>query len=150
MRRSVCVLFILLALFVTTDLLSAQQLPGEEWQVGVQDFGFKLERSDPNPVGPETRIPFELFDDVFDEGRTPRVSARIYNVLLQYVASPTTVDHPAGEGIPLEDLEYPTPGEYEAQWDGRDETGSFVASGVYILEFTVDGVSRMLRMFVTR
>jgi hypothetical protein len=112
--------------------------------------GFRLEQNYPNPFNPETRIPFELLDDVFPEGRPATVSIRIYNILLQYVASPTALNHPGGDGTPVIDLEYTIPGRHEAYWDGRDRSGQPVASGVYILELTVNGRSRQMRMFVTK
>ena len=75
---------------------------------------------------------------------------RIYNVLLQYVASPTAVNHQEGEGTHVIDLEYHFPGRHEVYWDGRDRSGAPVASGVYILEVTVNGRSKTLKMFASR
>ena len=73
---------------------------------------------------------------------------RIFNILRQYVASPTTLGHPAGDGTPVVDLEYTTPGHHEAYWDGRDRSGALVPSGVYILELTVNGTPQVRRMVV--
>ncbi len=150
MRRTCCVFFLLLALFVSMGSLEGQEFPPMGGQAGGQDVGFSLEQNYPNPFNPETRIPFQLFDEIFVDGRPATVSVRIYNLLLQYVASPTTVDHPSGEGVPILELEFPFPGRYEAYWDGRDQSGAFVASGVYILELTVNGQSQILKMFVTK
>ena len=47
------------------------------------------------------------------------------------------------------DLEYGAPGHYEAYWDGRDCSGSYVPSGVYYLELTVSGRSQIRRVLVT-
>jgi hypothetical protein len=149
MRRVSCVCFLLLALFVSTDLLHGQQPPLMEENRVEGGLSFQLEQNYPNPFNPETRIPFELFEDVFVDGRPATVSIRIYNLLLQYVGSATTVDHPAGQGHPILELDYPFPGRFEAHWDGRDRSGAPVASGVYILELTVNGRSQILKMFLT-
>ena len=146
------------SLGVTLVLISAVLLPGSVsgQQVGVAvgaqqepESGFELGRNYPNPFNPDTRIPFDLFDGVLPEGRPANVTIRIFNILRQYVASPTALGHPAGDGTPIVDLEYTSPGHYEAYWDGRDRSGSFVASGVYILELTVNGRSQVRRMFVS-
>ncbi len=150
MRRAACLSFILLALVVSTDSLQGQQAPGADDRTRGQEIGFTLDQNYPNPFNPETRIPFELYEGVFVDGRPAVVSVRIYNLLLQYVGSPTALGHPAGDGVPIVDLEYPFPGRYEAHWDGRDRSGAMVASGVYILELTVNGQSQILKMFVTK
>lgn len=120
---------------------------GEEEE---EEVVFRIGTNYPNPFNPETRIPFELFDDAFEEGRPAVVTARIYNALVRYVASPTALNHPAGEGTPVIDLEYQFPGRHELYWDGRDRSGSAVASGIYVLELTVNGKSRMIRMYVSK
>ncbi len=151
MRRSLCVLFALLPLLLVAPLNgeAASQERVDDDQVAAQ-AGFKLEQNYPNPFNPATRIPFELFDEVFTEGRSARVSMRIYNILLQFVASPTALNHPLGDRAPVMELEYGQPGRHEAFWDGRDRTGTQVPSGVYILEMTVNGRSQNLKMFVSR
>jgi hypothetical protein len=103
----------------------------------------------PNPINPDTRIPFDLYEGIFPEGRPANVTIRIFNILRQYVASPTALGHPAGDGTPIVDLEYPAPGHYEAYWDGRDRSGSYVPSGVYYLDLTVNGRSQLRRLLVS-
>ena len=78
------------------------------------------------------------------------VTIRIYNQLKQLVASPVALRHPAGEGVPLTQLEYTRSGTFEAFWDGRDAAGRQVASGVYFCQITVNGRSKVMRMFVTK
>jgi hypothetical protein len=73
---------------------------------------------------------------------------RIFNLLRVYVASPTATNHPVGDGVPVMDLEYSISGRHEAYWDGRDRFGAQVASGLYILELTVNGRSQVIRMLV--
>lgn len=149
MGRIPCVFFVLLSILLFPGMAVAQAQGGLGSE-GDPDKGFEIEQNYPNPFNPDTRIPFVLKDEMFVEGRPATVTMRIYNVLLQYVASPTAVNHQEGEGTRVIDLEYPFPGRYEVHWDGRDRSGSPVASGVYILEVTVNGRSQTLKMFVSR
>lgn len=150
MRRIVCVIAVLLSAAVLPLGAEAQQggSIGEEEEEEQEVFRIGTNR--PNPFNPETRIPFELFDGAFQDGQPAIVTARIYNALVRYVASPTALNHPAGEGTPVIDLEYQFPGEHELYWDGRDRSGNSVASGIYVLELTVNGKSRMIRMYVSK
>ncbi len=146
MRRVIGVLIVLLSIVGLPLSASAQQVGS----TGKQDSGFYLEQNYPNPFNPETRIPFVLFEDLFVDGRPVVVSLRIFNVLQQYITSPTALNHPRGDGIQVLDLEYPHPGRFEAYWDGRDERGRHVASGVYFVQLTVNGRTQILRMYVTK
>jgi len=146
MRRIRCVLFILLSILGLTLPASAQQVGS----TGRQDSGFILEQNYPNPFNPETKIPFVLFDDLFEDGKPVVVSIRIFNVLQQFITAPTALNHPRGEGVPVLDLEYPYPGRFEAYWDGRDQHGRQVASGVYFVQLTVNGKTQFQRMYVTK
>ena len=146
MRREYSV-FLFLAVFGTAPDLSAQvsgQRPAER-----PESGFTLGQNYPNPFNPETKIPFELSEGLFVDGRTAVVSVRIYNVLQQFVATPTALSHPNGQ-TPLVDLEYITPGRYEAYWDGLDQAGRKVASGIYFVQLTVNGERAVIRMYVTK
>ncbi|MFW6206831.1 MAG: hypothetical protein ACOC5J_02750 [Gemmatimonadota bacterium] len=117
---------------------------------GGQESGFLLEQNYPNPFNPETRIPFVLDENLFASGRPVVVTLRVYNVLQQFVATPTALNHPRGEGTPVNELEYPGAGRYEAYWDGRDQAGREVASGVYFLQLVVNGRAQVRKMFVTK
>lgn len=149
MGRIRCVFLVLLSLLLVPGVAMAQQQGGAGTGAD-PEAGFRLGQNYPNPFNPETRIPFELFEDAFVEGRPATVSIRIYNMLLQYVGSPTALNHPAGDGTPVIDLEYTTPGRHEAYWDGRDRSGAHVASGVYLVELTVNGRSQIMKMFVSK
>lgn len=149
MRRSLGVVLVLVSAAFLPGTASGQQVGTD---VGVQQdagYGFELGRNYPNPFASETRIPFDLFEEAFPEGRPANVTIRIFNILRQYVASPTALGHPAGDGTPVTDLEYLAPGHYEAHWDGRDRSGSLVPSGVYLLELTVNGRSQVRRIVVS-
>ena len=148
MRRIVGVLSVLLALFCTAQVLSAQD-PGRDPQ-SRQANGFQLDQNYPNPFNPETTIPFTLGEELFVEGRPAVVSLRIFNLLQQVVAHPIALGHPSGEGVELVDLEYNQPGRYEAFWDGTDPLGRQVASGIYFMQLTVNGSSTVRRMYVQK
>jgi hypothetical protein len=98
----------------------------------------QLGQNYPNPFNPETRIPFELPAEMFESGEKVVVTIRIYNALQQLVAVPKARNHPLGEREVL-NLEYTSPGKYEAYWDGMLVSGQKVASGVYYMRWEVNG-----------
>ncbi len=144
-RRFLCVASFL-SCGAASSLLGQGPPPPEE----DRGAGFRLEQNYPNPFNPETRIPFELSEDIFADGRTTTVSIRIFNILNQFVAAPVALAFPGGEGLPLLQLEYTSPGRYEAFWDGRDRNGRQVASGVYFVQMVVNGRTAWMKMFVTK
>jgi hypothetical protein len=145
MRRisSVFLFFMLLAL---ASGISAQVVPGD---TGTPEVGFSLGQNYPNPFNPETRIPFDLNEGLFADGGTAVVSVRIFDVLTQFVATPIALRHPSGQA-PLVDLEYLTPGRYEAYWDGLNVSGREVASGIYFVQLIVNGFTDTKRMYVAK
>ncbi|MDA0329538.1 MAG: hypothetical protein O2958_11085 [Gemmatimonadetes bacterium] len=148
MRRTIRVFSVLLALFCTAEVVSAQDI-GRGVPTG-QANGFQLQQNYPNPFNPETTIPFSLGEDLFVDGRPAVVSVRIFNILSQLVAHPVALGHPSGEGIELDQIEYTQPGRYEAFWDGTDQMGRQVASGIYLMQMTVNGVSATRKMYVMK
>jgi hypothetical protein len=150
MRRIRYVFLVLLSAVLLPSALEAQQGGGTAGTRGDATSGFLLGQNYPNPFNPDTRIPFELFEEAFPEGRPANVSIRIFNLLRVYVGSPSALNHPLGDGTPVVQLEYSFPGQYEAYWDGRDRSGAQVSSGVYLLELTVNGRSQIRRMTVSR
>ncbi len=136
-------------LFAVAPGITAQVLPADSAAAGEPESGFTLGQNYPNPFNPETRIPFELHEGLFSDGGTAVVSVRIYNVLLQPAGSPVALNHISGQ-VPLIDLEYLSPGRYEAYWDGLDQFGREVASGIYFVQLTVNGVRDMMRMYVAK
>lgn len=147
MRRYVCVLILLFAFFSLPTFLAAQDSGGGR---GQHESGFSLGQNYPNPFNPETRIPFDLGDDLFVDGRPVVVSLRIYNMLQQYVAAPTILGHPMGDGTPLLNLEFTQPGHYEAYWDGSDGRGREVASGMYFMRLEVNGRIVIRKLYVAK
>jgi hypothetical protein len=74
-------------------------------------LSYKLEQNFPNPFNPETRIYFEMPEQ-------HDVKLYIYNVLGQKVRSLVNDKFSSGYHI--------------VNWDGRDDFGNFVPSGVYL------------------
>lgn len=107
-------------------------------QTGSGKAKFQLGRSYPNPFNPEVWIPFTLNEEAFVGGRPAVVSIRIENILGQLVAIPAALNHPSGDAL-VNQLEYTTPGEKLAYWDGLDRNGRKVGSAIYLLRVVVNG-----------
>lgn len=92
---------------------------------------FALYQNYPNPFNPTTTIKY------FVGAETPtRVSLNIYNVAGQVVRR--LVD------------EEKTPGEHQVVWDGKNQQGEDVASGVYFYRLIVSDYSENKRMVLLR
>ncbi len=146
MRRLLRVFVVLLSLICAAEGVSAQDMGR-----GAQDRGangFQLGQNYPNPFNPETTIPFVLGEDLFVDGRPAVVSVRIFNVLAQLIAYPVALGHPTGEGVPVDQLEYAQSGPHEVFWDGTDQMGRQVASGVYLMQLSVNGLRPLTRRII--
>lgn len=88
---------------------------------------FRLNQNYPNPFNPSTKITFAL-------ERPSRVSLNIYDILGRAVRELVDEDLSAGEHL--------------VAWNGADESGAAVASGVYVYRLSVDGqaVSRKMTL----
>jgi hypothetical protein len=93
----------------------------EEEDVGALPPGFTLASAYPNPFNPQVTIPVVL------AAAQPRARLVIHSLLGQPVR--TLVDGP----LPA--------GEHRAVWDGRDQRGRSVPSGVYIYRLEAGGRS---------
>ena len=153
-RHSLPVLLVLLLCSgLASPEVSAQQTDNTATQEVAQQGevrGVQLEPNYPNPFSQETRIPFVLGADLFEDGRPVVVTVRIYNLLHQPIAIPTALDHPASAGQPLQELRYEAPGRYLAHWDGTDQGGRRVSSGVYFCEIVANRARHVSRIAVTR
>jgi len=156
LKHSFAVLLVLLmATAATLSEAVAQQtdtaaaLPGAEPQQE-EPRGVALEPNYPNPFSRETRIPFVLGADLFQDDRPVVVTVRIYNVLRQIVAIPIALDHPTASGQPAQELRYEAPGRYLLLWDGRDVNGQAVSSGIYFCEIIANRSRDVGKMIVTR
>ncbi len=79
---------------------------------------YLLHQNYPNPFNASTRIIYEL-------PRTSHVEIAIFNVMGRRVR--TLLSRVESAGV------------HTAEWDGRDQSGNFVASGVYLYRLTGDG-----------
>jgi len=100
---------------------------------------FQLEPNYPNPVSSETYIPFTLHSDLFQNRDSVVVSLRIFNPLRQVVAIPDLVDEDRGGRMPIINLAFHEPGRKIAHWDGRNEAGQPLPSGVYYCQLEIRG-----------
>jgi hypothetical protein len=105
-----------------------------EEQTGEEELipRFSLSNNYPNPFNPATRIRYTV------HGRqTPfRTTLKIYNIRGQLVR--TLVDEPEQAGT------------YEVTWDGRDEKGDEVSSGVYLYRLEAGDFSEAKKMVLMR
>ncbi|MBL7960547.1 fibronectin type III domain-containing protein, partial [bacterium] len=90
---------------------------------------FALHQNYPNPFNPTTRI-------AFDVAQSGNVKIKIYNVLGQEVA--TVVNR------------YYETGRYNIEWNGRDDMGRQLSSGVYIYRLETGKVSRVKKMLLVK
>ena len=88
----------------------------------------------PNPFNPETWIPYYLAEDAF-------VTVRIYNVKGELIRSINVGKQPAGAYMNQQRAAY---------WDGKDNTGQSVASGVYFYQLLADDFAETRRMVVIK
>jgi len=90
---------------------------------------FALYQNYPNPFNPTTAIAFDLPQD-------SHVRVLIYNLLGQRIRTVANDDYAAGTHI--------------LHWDGRDETGSEVCSGVYFYVIETDSERAAKKMLMLR
>ncbi len=146
-----CARLVLLALIVGAALLPPTAVWGQDLRgppAEQRTRGFRLEQNYPNPVNPETWIPFHLEESLFEDGQPGMVTIRIVNVLRQLIAIPVVEDHPEGARVPVLELPYRAPGRKVAYWDGKNTAGRRVPSGTYYVELTVNGHSQTRKMVV--
>lgn len=135
-----CARRVLLVLILTCGVSFPLPLQSQDSRgppLSQQSRGFRLEQNYPNPVNPETWIPFFLEEELFAEVDSAVVSIRIVNVLRQTVAVPVAVEHPRGRDLQVTNLAYRAPGRQVVYWDGRDMEGRRVRSGVYYYQMVI-------------
>lgn len=98
----------------TTSLTDVHEIPGVP-------IGFSLGQNYPNPFNPSTTISYAV-------SKEARVSVKIYSV--------------AGEAVVTLVQGERSVGYYELSWDGRNESGMRVASGVYLTRMVAEPADR--------
>jgi Tol biopolymer transport system component len=113
------------ALFIK-DVSSAAESIGQETSVAeAAPMGFALTGNYPNPFNPSTHIAFALPSD-------GQVRLSVYSVTGQKVRDLVTGRLTAGS--------------HEMVWDGRDEAGTTVSSGIYIARLQMGNFTAARRM----
>jgi hypothetical protein len=90
---------------------------------------FELSQNYPNPFNPETQITYKL-------AKSTRVSLEIYNALGQKVRTLVQASQPAGS--------------YDATWNGRNDLGVSVPTGVYFYRLRAGSQTMMKKMVLLR
>ncbi|KUO60997.1 hypothetical protein APF79_12625 [bacterium BRH_c32] len=90
---------------------------------------FALEQNYPNPFNPETTIRFSL-------PKSSNVSMKIYDILGKEVA--TLVNKEMEAGV------------YSLVWDGKDNFGNGLASGIYVYSIQSEGVQLSKKMILMK
>ena len=90
---------------------------------------FELYQNYPNPFNPETTFEYQL-------PQTTNISIRIYNVMGNLVREFT--DGRQG------------PGRYRVTWDGKDDSGRRLTSGIYFFRMEAETFSRVRKMTLIR
>lgn len=94
-------------------------------------FGFSLGQNYPNPFNPQTVIRFSLSNP-----QTINTTLAIYNVL--------------GEKVRTLLNEQKKAGSYEVVWDGKDDQGKELASGIYFCNLKVGRFSESKKMLLLK
>ncbi|MDP3024650.1 MAG: T9SS type A sorting domain-containing protein [candidate division Zixibacteria bacterium] len=95
---------------------------------------FELSQNYPNPFNPTTKIQFRVGSLEF--GDPVHTTLKVYNILGQLVR--TLVD------------EEKVPGNYEINWDGKDDSGKEVGSGIYFYQLKTKEYTETKKMVLLR
>ncbi|MEW6701085.1 MAG: T9SS type A sorting domain-containing protein [Bacteroidota bacterium] len=90
---------------------------------------YRLLNNYPNPFNPSTKIVFEI-------PQSENVSLVIYNIAGQLIRTLADENFPAGR--------------FEKVWDGRDNLGREVSSGIYIYRLKAGAFNRSARMVLMK
>jgi flagellar hook assembly protein FlgD len=89
----------------------------------------RLEQNTPNPFNPATQIHYTV-------GHESPVTLVIYDVQGRLVRTLVRATQPGGR--------------YHAVWDGRNERGTHVPSGIYVYRLTTGSVKHMRKLVLVR
>ncbi len=97
---------------------------------------FTLSQNYPNPFNPSTTILFQVYGSQFIVHSPIHTTFKIYNILGDLVR--TLMD------------EKKMPGNYQVVWDGRDDKGEKVSSGIYFYRLEAGDYSETKRMILVK
>ena len=109
--------------------VSADVITSFEQKEGIKINNYALYQNDPNPFNATTCIRFQIVD-------LSRVKLAVFDLLGRKVK--TLVD------------ERKVSGHYTVQWDGTNEVGQPVSSGVYIYRLSTEGFTAARKMIIIR
>jgi hypothetical protein len=101
----------------------------DEEEMAQRPSEFELYQNYPNPFNPGTKIEYAL-------KKTGHVTLYIYNVLGEKVKTLLDQDQHAGF--------------YRIDWDGKNDNGKSVSSGIYLYKLEVNGFSEAKRMLLLK
>jgi hypothetical protein len=108
----------------------------DESQVSEKPLEFNLSQNYPNPFNPTTSIRYTVDSPQSTVHGSIRTTLKIYDVLGEEIK--TLVD------------EKEFPGDYTVPWDGRNEKGEPLASGVYLYELRVGNHTSSKKMVLLK
>ncbi|MFH1335177.1 MAG: T9SS type A sorting domain-containing protein [Candidatus Zixiibacteriota bacterium] len=111
--------------FPPRDTSDVKEIEGDN----IKPSGFSLSQNYPNPFNPVTNIQFTV-------PKSSHVKIEIFNIVGQKVAILVDGDM--------------KPGLYTADWNGRDESGKTVSSGIYFYRMRADDFSDMKKMVLVK
>ncbi len=97
---------------------------------------YELSQNYPNPFNPATTLPYRVGGSEFMVHGPIHTTLKIYNILGQLVR--TLVD------------EEKAPGNYKVIWDGRDNSGKEVGSGIYFYQLKTEEYTATKKMVLLR
>lgn len=109
---------------------------GDENEGSSKPDRFVLSQNYPNPFNLTTTIPYQAGSRELVAGRPIRTSLKIYNILGQLLR--TLVD------------EEKTPGNYKVIWDGKDNSGKEVGSGIYFYQLKAGEFSESRKLVLLK
>ncbi len=90
---------------------------------------YQLYNNYPNPFNPSTNIAFEIAQPEF-------VSLKVFNINGELIRTVVNENLPAGR--------------FENVWDGKDESGNQVSSGIYLYRLTAGKFDKSARMILMK
>ncbi len=120
-----------------TAVMSGTTCPGE-WEVTFTDVeelgnqittGFKIAQNYPNPFNSATTISYDI-------SKITHIELTIFNILGQKIKTLVNCRQPVGS--------------YQIQWDGRDNTGRDVASGIYLYRLKAEAFVQIRKMILMK
>ncbi|OVE80494.1 hypothetical protein BVY01_00145 [bacterium I07] len=111
------------------DILHAKSTTGVDESVKQFPTEYALRQNYPNPFNPHTTIRYQIPE-------AGHVAIEIFNMMGQRIRTLVEEDKVAGQ--------------YSVQWDGKDDTGQAVASGMYLYHIEAEGFTQSRKMLLMR